>query len=218
MRLVRTQLRFVLAVAMLLSTAIFLRAGARNEVFPPRQPLSSFPLEMGSWRGADIAIDHEVRDVLGPGDFLLRVYQNTAVAQPYIDLFVAYFPTQRAGDTIHSPKNCLPGAGWSPIESRRTRLAIPGRAPFTVNRYVIAKGQDRQLVLYWYLAHDREVASEYWAKFYLVTDSMRMHRSDGSLIRLTTPLLRGETVDSAQKRLVSLASLMVPRMSEYIPR
>jgi EpsI family protein len=90
--------------------------------------------------------------------------------------------------------------------------------PFMVNRYVIAKGPDRQLVLYWYLAHDRAVASEYWAKFYLVSDSMRMNRSDGSLIRLTTPMLRGETVDHAQKRLVALAGLIVPRMNDYVPR
>jgi EpsI family protein len=218
MRLLRTQIRFVLAVGMLLFTALFLQAGARKEVFPPRQPLASFPLELGTWRGSDVPISQDVRDVLGQGDFLLRVYRDTAVAQPYIDLFVAYFPTQRAGDTIHSPKNCLPGAGWSPIESSRTRLAIAGVKPFNVNRYVIAKGPERQLVLYWYLAHNRAVASEYWAKFYLVTDSMRMHRSDGSLVRLTTPMLRGETVDSAEKRLVSVASLIVPQMNEYIPR
>lgn len=218
MKLLRSQLRFLLAVVMLLCAAIFLQARGRNEVFPPRQPLAAFPHEIGSWRGGDIAISQDVRDVLGPGDFLLRVYQDTAALQPYVDLFVAYFPTQRAGDTIHSPKNCLPGAGWSPIENSRAQLAIPGQAPFMVNRYVISKGPDRQLVLYWYLAHDRAVASEYWAKFYLVTDSMRMNRSDGSLIRLTTPMLRGEAVDHAQKRLVALASLVVPRMNDYVPR
>ncbi len=218
MRLLRSQLRFLLAVGMLLCVALFLQARGRNEVFPPRQPLATLPYEMGSWRGGDIAISQEVRDVLGPGDFLLRVYQDSAAVQPYVDLFVAYFPTQRAGDTIHSPKNCLPGAGWSPIENSRTVLTLPRHAPFTVNRYVISKGPDRQLVLYWYLAHDRAVASEYWAKFYLVTDSMRMNRSDGSLIRLTTPMLRGESVERAQTRLVALASLIVPRMNDYVPR
>jgi EpsI family protein len=218
MKVLRSQFRFLLAVMMLLCAAIFLQARGRTEVIPPRQPLASFPHEIGSWRGADIAISQDVRDVLGPGDFLLRVYQDTAALRPYVDLFVAYFPTQRAGDTIHSPKNCLPGAGWSPIENSRAQLAIPGQAPFMVNRYVISKGPDRQLVLYWYLAHDRAVASEYWAKFYLVTDSMRMNRSDGSLIRLTTPMLRGEPVDDAQERLVDLAGLVVPRMNEYVPR
>ena len=91
-------------------------------------------------------------DVLGAGDFLLRVYQDSSRRQPYVDLFLAYFPSQRTGDTIHSPKHCLPGSGWLPVESSRVTLALPGHSPFLANRYVIAKGTDRQLVLYWYLA------------------------------------------------------------------
>src|SRR5205807_3232961 len=123
-----------------------------------------------------------------------------------------------AGDTIHSPKNRLPGAGWSPLDSTSITVSLPGHAPFPANRYVIGKGTDRQLVLYWYWAHDRGVASEYWAKFYLVTDSMRMNRSDGSLIRLTTPILRRETPDSAEQRLRAFAGEVVPRLDTYIPR
>jgi EpsI family protein len=176
------------------------------------------PTDVGSWSGRNIAMSQDVLNILGPGDFLLRVYQNQAVPEPYVDLFIAYFPSQRTGDTIHSPKHCLPGAGWLPVESKRIELALPGRAPFPANRYIIAKAGDRQLVLYWYLAHDRALASEYWAKFYLVADSMRMNRSDGSLIRLTTPILRGENVDSAEQRLRSFAGQLVPRLDGYIPR
>jgi len=90
--------------------------------------------------------------------------------------------------------------------------------PFEANRYLIAKGGERQLVLYWYLAHDRAVASEYWAKFYLVADSIRMHRSDGSLIRVITPLLPSEATDTAQQRLLSFAGTVVPRLDRYVPR
>jgi EpsI family protein len=210
-------LRFAVAAVLLGGTALFLNAG-HNEVEPPRQPLAEFPHQLGEWSGTDVALPQDVREVLGPGDFLLRVYQNTTVRQPYVDLFVAYFPSQRAGDTIHSPKNCLPGAGWSPVDSSRITLSLPGRAPFPVNRYVISKGADRQLVLYWYQAHGRAIASEYWAKFYLVADSMRLNRSDGSLIRVTTPLRREEVQDSAQQRLVSIVSEVVPRLDAYIPR
>jgi len=135
-----------------------------------------------------------------------------------VDLFLAYFPSQRAGDTIHSPKNCLPGAGWSPVEARRISIALPGRAPFPANRYVIAKGSERQLVLYWYWAHERAVASEYLAKFYLVADSIRMNRSDGSLVRVTTPLNAGETADAAQARLLAFAANVVPLINPYVPR
>jgi EpsI family protein len=215
---VKTQFRFILAAVLLTLTAVFLQARGRNEVFPPRQPLAAFPTQLSDWSGTEIPIPQDVRDVLGSGDFMLRVYRNVASPQPYVDLFVAYFPSQRAGDTIHSPKNCLPGAGWSPIESSRIQVSMPGRSPFVANRYVIAKGSERQLVLYWYWAHDRAVASEYWAKFYLVTDSMRLNRSDGSLIRVTTPLRVGEGVESAQERLLSFSGNVVPIINNYVPR
>jgi len=215
---VKSLLRFFIAVVLLAATAVFLQARGRSELFAPRQPLASFPMQLANWSGTEIPIPQDVRDVLGSGDFLLRVYRNQAVSDPYVDLFIAYFPSQRAGDTIHSPKNCLPGAGWSPIDSRRISVALPGRKPFEANRYVIAKGSERQLVLYWYWAHDRAVASEYWAKFYLVADSMRLNRSDGSLIRVTTPLRVGETVDAAQDRLLSFAGQVVPIVNHYVPR
>jgi len=215
---VKAQFRFILVAVLLTATALFLQARGRNEVFPSRQPLASFPTELGGWSGTEVSIPQDVRDVLGTGDFMLRVYREQSIAQPYVDLFVAYFPSQRAGDTIHSPKNCLPGAGWSPIEYSRIQVVLPGRSPFVANRYVIAKGSERQLVLYWYWAHDRAVASEYWAKFYLVADSMRLNRSDGSLIRVTTPLRVGETSDSAQQRLLSFAGNVVPIINNYVPR
>jgi EpsI family protein len=218
MNLLRSQVRFFVAAALLLSAAVFLQARSRMEILPPHRPLSDFALHLGDWTGADIAITPDVREVLGPGDFLLRVYQNESGSQPYFDLFIAYFPSQRSGDTIHSPKNCLPGAGWSPVKADRIWLTLPSVPPFQVNRYVIAKGGDRQLVLYWYLAHNRTTASEYWAKFYLVADSIRMNRSDGSLVRITTPIVRGETTDVAQHRLLSAASYIAPQLGAFIPR
>jgi EpsI family protein len=214
----KSHLRFVVALVLLVGTALFLEARNRGEVFPPRMPLSSFPRELNGWTGTDVEIGKEIRDVLGPGDFMLRVYRDDQNRQPSTDLFIAYFPSQRTGDTIHSPKNCLPGAGWTPIDSARISLAVNGHAPFPVNRYVIAKGADRLLVLYWYWAHDRAVASEYWAKIYLVTDSIRMNRSDGALVRLNTRMLPGESVDAAMARLTPFAGYVVPLLNEYIPQ
>ncbi len=213
----RTHIRFLLAFVLLAGSALFLQARGRGEIIPHRLALSSFPDQLGPWTGTDVEMTKDTLDVLGPGDFLLRVYRNESQPQPYTDLFIAYFPTQRAGDTIHSPKNCLPGAGWGPIESNRMTLAVPGQAPFLVNRYLIAKGPDRKLVLYWYWAHGRAVASEYWAKVYLVTDSIRMNRSDGSLVRMTTPMIPGETVDAAMQRLLPFTYQVVPLLNQYIP-
>jgi|SRR5215831_5042785 len=211
-------LRFLISVALLATTGIFLWTRGPAEQIPERLPLSSFPMQLNNWSGSDIAIGQDVLDVLGSGDFMLRNYRSQTDREPYVNLFIAYFPTQRTGDTIHSPKNCLPGAGWRPVESSRINLELPDHEPFQANRYVIAKGQDRQLVLYWYLAHNRALASEYWAKYYLVADSIKLHRSDGSLIRVTTPLQSGETIDVAQRRLLSLAGGIVPLLDQYVPR
>jgi len=209
--------RFILATLVIAGAAILLQARARSEVFPPRLPLNQFPAQLGGWSGTDVAIDKDVLEILGPGDFLVRIYQSQQKT-PYIDLFIAYFRSQRAGDTIHSPQNCLPGSGWTPIESRRITLTMPGHEPFPANRYLIAKGDSRQLVLYWYWAHNRGVASEYWAKFYLVADSIKMNRSDGALVRMTTPMYPGETVEAAQQRILPFAGDVMPLLDSYIPR
>ena len=211
-------LRFALAAALIAITAILLQARGRTEVIPQRLPLSSFPARLGNWDSTDIELDKQTLEVLGPGDFLERVYQGSSGKLPGVDLFLAYFPSQRAGDTIHSPQHCLPGAGWNPEENSRVTLSLPGHGPFPANRYVISKAGARKLVLYWYWAHDRGVASEYWAKFYLVKDSIRMNRSDGALVRITVDMFPGETTDAAQQRLLPFASDVVPLLNDYIPR
>jgi|SRR5579863_2923239 len=213
-----TTLRFVMAALLIVSAGVLLQAHTRSEVQPARLPLQLFPQQLGTWDGEDIAMDKDVLAILGPGDFLLRVYRDPQTNQPPVNLFIAYFPSQRTGDTIHSPQHCLPGAGWAPVENRRMDLSLPGHAPFPVNRYLIAKGDSREVVLYWYWAHDRGVASEYWAKFFLVADSIRMNRSDGALVRIITPLLPGETADAATERLLPFANRVTPLLDSYIPR
>lgn len=213
----RRHSRFLLVAALLALTAAFLHARDTQEVALTREPLSSFPRYLGTRSGVDYTIPKDVLDILGNGDFLLRLYPDTAGA-PDVDLFVAYFASQRAGDTLHSPKNCLPGAGWSPVQSEQREIHAPGVAPFPANEYLIAKGTDRKLVLYWYQAHNRAVASEYWAKFYLVADAMRYNRSDGSLIRITTPIASGERTEVARERLLAFAGQVAPQLGRYIPQ
>lgn len=211
-------LRFASAVVLIGFTAALLQARGRTEIIPNRLPLSSFPAQLGNWDSTEIALDKDTLTILGAGDFMERVYQSESARVPAIDLFLAYFPSQRSGDTIHSPQHCLPGAGWNPEENTRVTLSLPGHGPFPANRYVIAKAGARKLVLYWYWAHDRGVASEYWAKYYLVKDSIRMNRSDGALVRITTDMFPGETPDAAQQRLLPFASDVSPLLDSYIPR
>lgn len=220
--------RFLAALLLFASAALYLRAHSRNEVFPAHLPLQSFPGTIGKWNGTEEVIDQETRDVLGPGEFLSRYYtpspeQNPSVDRTRsdsspIDLLIAYFPSQSAGDTIHSPMHCLPGSGWLPIDSSRVMVNVPGHAPFPANRVVVAKGELRNLVLYWYWAHDRGVASEYWAKYYLVKDSIKMHRSDGALVRVIIALHSGESADFAYQRVLPFTGEIVPLLDDYIPR
>jgi EpsI family protein len=211
-------LRFVLAAGFIGLTAILLQARGRVENIPAHLPLSSFPSQFGSWNGTDDPIDKDTLEVLGPGDFLSRSYFDSGSELPRVDLFLAYFPSQRTGDTIHSPKNCLPGAGWTPEENERVTLSPPGHAPFPANRYVVSRDGARKLVLYWYWAHNRGVASEYWAKFYLVKDAIRMNRSDGALVRIMADMSPGETPDGAEQRLLPFTSKAFPLLEEYIPQ
>jgi EpsI family protein len=212
----RTTLRFALILVLLLGAELFLYARAGREELPSRQPLASFPMQLGEWDGTDVRLEPEVLKILGDGEFLYRFYR--APEKPYVDFFVAYFPTQRTGSTIHSPQNCLPGAGWTPLEKGLVQIAPAGREPIAVNRYVIGKGAERQLVLYWYQSNGRVVAGEYWAKIFLVWDSMRRHRSDGALVRIVTPVLPNEPLENAQRRATLFAESAVSSLDAVIPR
>lgn len=208
-------LRFLIVVALFIATGYLLFA-RRAERAPQGEPLSHFPVQIGDRTGHDLEIPADVLEVLGPGDFLERIYSNGR--SPIVELYLAYFPSQRTGDTIHSPKNCLPGGGWTPIESRQIEIALPSRPSLHVNRYIIAKAADRRLVLYWYQAHGRAVASEYRAKFYLVADAIRMNRTDGSLVRIVTPIANSEDSSAAQARAVTFAEQVIPELDRFVPR
>jgi EpsI family protein len=213
-------LRFAAAALILAATALMLQAHPSSEVFPPRAPLSSLPTQLGEWVGEDLSIDQQTLDILGAGEFLNRNFAKPGEPQNWVDLLIAYFPSQKAGDTIHSPNHCLLGAGWVPIQREVVQLSRADGASFPANRavWVTSKTGDRQLVIYWFQAHDRAVASEYLSKYYLVADSIRMNRSDGALVRLITPMHRQESPDLAQARILGLGSQLIPLLNNYIPR
>ena len=124
---------------------------------------------------------------------------------------------------MHSPLNCLPGSGWEPVSHRMLDVTVPRKnaeaATIGVNRYVIRKGLDRQLVLYWYQSHGRVVASEYWGKFYLVTDAVRYGRSDTAIVRVIVPISsQGSDAESQAERMaVSFVRQSFPLLEDYIP-
>jgi len=150
---------------------------------------------------------------VGVSDYANRVYSQPG-ATP-IQLYIGFYATQRSGDTIHSPKNCLPGAGWDPIRSGYAMVSITDGRKIVVNEYVIQQDQDKQLVFYWYQGRGRVIASEYAGKFWMVMDALSRNRTDSALVRLVTPMADGE--DQAHARLVKFTQVLFPHLDEFIP-
>lgn len=208
--------RFWTVVLLLAGTLGILLARGNSDRIPASEPMSQFPREIAEWTGFDSPIDKETLDVLGAGDFLSRIYAQAGGKAP-VGLFIAYFPTQRTGVTIHSPKHCLPGAGWVFESSQYVDLNDANGKAHRVGEYIISNGDDRQFVVYWYQAHGRSVANEYLAKIYMVSDAMRMNRTDGALVRVTTPISAGEDASAARARAEAFTAQLAPMLPRFIP-
>ena len=210
-------LRFAIPILLLFATGFFLHARAKSEDVPAGENLTSFPLAVGGWQGHDVPLRKDVLDLLGPGEFLSRFYVNENSTAPYVDFFVAYFPSQKTGNSAHSPRNCLPGSGWYFAEIKPAEVILPGANPFEANRAIIQKGLDRQLMYYWYQAHGRRIASEYSAKYFLIADAIRYNRTDGSIVRVITSIAPNEDIRSADARVQQFMSGVVPKLPRFIP-
>jgi EpsI family protein len=179
-------------VVLLLQAGALYAVATRPELAVPIVPLSLFPGTIGGWTMVeDAPLDPDTREVLKADDVINRVYVNAA--RQGVNLFVAYFKTQRYGQSPHSPKNCLPGSGWEEVYSGRQTISVAGwDQPITVNRYAIERGGEKSVTLYWYQGHHRVIASEFAAKFWLVTDAVRYRRSDTALVRVIVPVREGD--------------------------
>ena len=209
--------RFWILVGVLVLGGAFINVWDRaGEAHVERQKLETFPPQLGAWRqkGADERFDAETMKVLRADDYLSRLYvlPDNRIAS----LYVGYHATQRTGATYHSPLNCLPGAGWT-MTDPATIMIKPGdgRPAFEANRYIIRKGDEKQLLLYWYQGRGRTIASEYWGKIYTVIDSARRRRSDGAMVRVMTPVVGSE--QAALQAATDLAAQVTPLLSAYIP-
>ncbi len=213
------KLRYWIVVFFLGGTALVLHGRGDVDRVPVSEPVSAMPTHIGPWSSHDEPIDDQVLQILGKGEFLNRIYdvQNASPAVPPVGLFIGYFPTQRTGQTIHSPQHCLPGAGWTFESSRYTTMQASDGKDYQVGEYVIGNGEARQFVLYWYQAHGRSVANEYVSKAYLIADAIRMNRTDGALVRVITPIVGSEPVSAARDRALGFARQMATQLPRIIP-
>jgi EpsI family protein len=210
-------LRFWTVVVLLAGTALLLYARSNSDLIPVSEPLSQMPRSIAGWSGSDVPINRETLDVLGTGDFLSRVYTRGERQSQTIGLFIGYFPTQRTGATIHSPKNCLPGAGWAFELSQYVDLNDANGEAHRVGEYIITNGENRQFVIYWYQAHGRSVANEYLAKIHMVIDAMRTNRTDGALVRVSAPIGPMEDTSLARARAEAFTAQLAPLLPRFIP-
>jgi exosortase D (VPLPA-CTERM-specific) len=188
----------------------------RHEIFPERKLFAAFPTVLGEWRGRPSSLNPQTENYLGVTDYILSDY-----ARPdghVVNLYVAYYASQRTGLSPHSPSVCIPGNGWTIINFERTNyrnmdltLTLP------LNRAIIARGSNRQLVYYWFDERGMMIANEYWSKVHLLRDAIFKNRTDGALVRLTTPLYPDESENEADKRLQDFIQAVVPTLADYLP-
>jgi EpsI family protein len=213
--------RILILAACFLAASAFIAKASKSEPVFIREPLPGLPLQINKWRGRDVPIDSQVLSVLGVDDYVNREYFSAAGS---LGLYVGFYQTQRQGSTIHSPMNCLPGAGWNPLS--RSYINVPVRFGagesengIQINRILIENGMNRAVVLYWYQAHGRVVASEYWGKAYAVLDAMRLNRTDGAMVRVISNVVGSGTQaeTEAENQAVLLVQSIFPLLSRYLP-
>jgi len=234
-----TKWSFLIAVLLLIMTLGLIHSTSENEQLVSNKAFAQFPLHLGEeWNGRDLGLDEKVLNKLKLSDYMMRVYipvvaqggeepelfeaEDQESQMPHVRphlpvwLYVGFYQSQRTGATYHSPKNCLPGAGWQFMKSDFITLTMPDQTRIIVNNVLIQKGLDKQVILYWYHDRGRVIASEYWAKIYLVWDAMTKNRTDGSLVRLSIPVRDG-TVQEAFDQGAEFLHVLWPTLLEYMP-
>jgi EpsI family protein len=206
----------ILTVVLVTQAALFY-ATSRGENVPSMEPLHEFPHELSGWTMVQEGyVDDETQAVLKADDTLTRTYGSPKFPLAS-SLFVAFFKTQRTGKTPHSPKNCLPGSGWEREREDYLDLTIPGMTePIQVNRYIVSKGAEKSLVLYWYQTQKRVIASEYKAKLLTLEDAIRYNRTDTALVRVVVPV-RGSNDAEAQQAAVEFVQAFFIPLRKYLP-
>jgi EpsI family protein len=204
----------VLTLVIVVQAVLFYSA-SHGESTPLPAPLKDFPTVLGAWSMiAQVDVDAETAAILRADDTLSREYRSP---EGHGNLFIAYFQTQRQGQSPHSPKNCLPGSGFQPSESGRIDVPVAGGS-ININRYVVSRGEEESVVMYWYQSQGRVIADEFAAKFYLIADSIRHHRSDTSLVRIVVPVSERMPREKASQAAVQFVQAAYPVVSSWLPR
>ncbi len=211
-----TCVRTLMIVGILTATSLISLFSHNNPSVPPMRPFSEFPLKIAEWKGQPNQINPREYAILGVEYYVLADFYRQGQDNTPINFYLGYYESQKQGDTIHSPKNCLPGAGWNILETGTIDVEIPGKKkPVTLARLLLGKGRKRQVVLYWFHSRGRVISSEYMQKIWLVTDSIFRHRTDGSFVRIVSPVSTDE--NHTIEVLTNFVQQIFPVLDKYIP-
>lgn len=208
----------VAALATLALSAAWSMTPSREAVRMDRDPYTLFPMSFDGWSGSTAALDPQMERGLGADDYLSGYFRNPEEAAG-VDLFLSYYYSQIDGRSIHAPEICLPTGGWEMFSLGPVTVDLPGTqmGAVTLNRAVIQKGLEKQLVYYWFEGRGRHMSHDFMTRFYTVADSMTMNRTDGGLVRLITPILGEETEAEADARLQRFLAATADRLRRFIP-
>jgi EpsI family protein len=185
----------------------------QQEAMPLRRPLGELAYTVGGWRGRDLPVSDRVGEVLGTKDILVREYINAGGQS--VGIYVSFFPRQQRGEISHSPRNCLPGAGWQPLRARRVPYPLAGGGDAQINEVLYEREGRRQLVFYWFRERDRILASEYRVKWYLLWDAVTRRRTDGALLRVSAPVAGSE--ERTRQACIDFMRSALPPLNESFP-
>jgi exosortase D (VPLPA-CTERM-specific) len=186
----------------------------RDELRPDRASFAEFPMQLGNWQGAPSVLDPVYRNELKLDDYLLADYREAA--DPPVNVWIAYYESQRKGQSVHSPRSCLPGGGWE-FRSLAADELQTRAGPLAVNRAVIEHGAERQLMYYWFQQRGRVLTNEYLVKWYIFQDAVTRKRTDGALVRLITPIPPGTDEREADRELTQFAGNLFADLNRYVP-
>ena len=210
------QPQFIAAIALLLPTLVVSQGIEFRTKVPISKSLDQFPLQVGKWIGTRQGMEQRFVDRLGLSDYVIIDFRNPT--SEAINFYVAYYESQRKGESIHSPGTCLPGSGWIFREAGTITFSTPGRSPgsMKVNRSYMEKMGSKQLSYYWFPQRGRILNNAYQLKMYAFWDALTKQRTDGALVRLITPVSESEELKQADARLQEFTRLIVPALEEYI--
>jgi len=211
----RSRAGFWVPALVVLASGLYARALRSHEVAAPNgADLGAIPASLAPWEGTDVRFDPRIYQVLSADTTLMRYYRDPGGAGD-MWVFVAYFHSQRTGAQIHSPKNCLPGGGWNILARRPVPLEVGGGRA-AVNRFLIGRGDERQVVYYWFLTRSGVITDEYALKLDLMRNALLRRPTDAAFIRLSTPLLRSgtEATDALTARFMAR---LAPALTQALP-